>query len=133
MSEEKEGKGAVPEKKGGGMMKFIIMGVAALVLAGGGFFASQLLFSPKAADTALEEEAPKPEAAHGAAQGGEQGGAHGEGAAAPEKKTFTLETFVVNLSDPGGKRYLKTNIELEYLRGGDGGGTEAAGFPSSGI
>jgi len=27
---------------------------------------------------------------------------------------FSLESFVVNLSDPGGKRYLKTKIELEY-------------------
>ena len=27
---------------------------------------------------------------------------------------FPLDTFVVNLSDPGGKRYLKTKIELEF-------------------
>jgi len=27
---------------------------------------------------------------------------------------FSMESFVVNLSDPGGKRYLKTKIDLEY-------------------
>jgi len=121
VAEEKESKGAAPEKKGGGMMKFIIMGVAVLVLAGGGFFAYQMLFAPKA-DTALEEEASEPEpepeaAAHGGEPVAEKGGKHGGGAAESEKKTFTMETFVVNLSDPGGKRYLKTNIDLDYPAG----------------
>lgn len=30
---------------------------------------------------------------------------------------FALEPFVVNLNDPGGKRYLKTKIELEFING----------------
>jgi len=30
-------------------------------------------------------------------------------------QTFPLEVFVVNLSDPGGKRYLKTKMELEFV------------------
>ncbi len=31
---------------------------------------------------------------------------------------FPLEGFVVNLNDPGGKRYLKTKIELEFFQEG---------------
>jgi len=119
VSEEKDGKEKAQEKKGGSMMKFVIMGGAALVLAAGGFLASQLLFSPKTTEPALEEEAAEAEGEQGASEGGHgategKSGGHGETAAEPENKTFALESFVVNLSDPGGKRYLKTNIELEF-------------------
>lgn len=31
---------------------------------------------------------------------------------------FTLDSFVVNLNDPGGKRYLKIKIELEFFQTG---------------
>lgn len=41
----------------------------------------------------------------------------GNGEASPEASgelIYGMEAFVVNLNDPGGKRYLKTKINLEY-------------------
>lgn len=45
------------------------------------------------------------------------GAGAGNQAASPETDTsigFPMATFVTNLNDPGGKRYIKTKIELEY-------------------
>lgn len=38
----------------------------------------------------------------------------GKGARRAEIRKFTLESFVVNLADPGLRRYLRTKITLEY-------------------
>lgn len=95
MAEEKE------EKKGnkGSALKFLIIGLLVLLLAVVGLLAWQILGSSNGGpgetveidegDSALEEDT--------------------------LSQTYALETFVVNLNDPGGKRYLKTTIELEYL------------------
>jgi flagellar FliL protein len=83
----------------GSSMKIVIIVVLVLVLAGGGFLAWMFL--------------------GGAGNG--PGDTLEVGRSAPaledetQVKTYALETFVVNLNDPGGKRYLKTNIELEYF------------------
>jgi len=100
VAEEKVKDEEPKEGKKGSALKFIIIGVAVLVLAGGGFVAWQLFFTQKPEDSAsetvsLEDQDAKLEEAL--------------------SQTFTMETFVVNLNDPGGKRYLKTNIELEYV------------------
>ncbi len=41
-----------------------------------------------------------------------------KGATSAFGNIFPLENFVVNLNDPGGKRYLKTKIELEFFQEG---------------
>ena len=87
------------EEKKGSALKFIIIGVAVLILAGGGFVAWQLFFAQESGDTAQE-----------AIPSDDQVAEIDEAST----KAFALETFVVNLNDPGGKRYLKTNIALEY-------------------
>ncbi len=77
-------------KKSSKLKLFIILFVAILILGGGGFFAYIKFFKPP-----------------------------GEGEEAVSKKTgkqpvmHKLDTFLVNLSDPGGKRYLKLTMELE--------------------
>jgi flagellar FliL protein len=76
------------------LMLFIIIGVV-LVAAGGGFFAYTKFMAP---DPAVAEAA-----AEKARQEAEE--APGE--------MFELAPFVVNLSDPKGKRYLKVKITLE--------------------
>ena len=100
MAEKTAKEGEDKKEKKGSAMKFIVIGVAVLVLAGAGFIAWQLFFTSKT-DEAAKEAIPT----------GEQA----EKADESMSKTFTMETFVVNLNDPGGKRYLKTNIELEYM------------------
>ncbi len=98
MAEEK----AKEEKTGGkksSILKLIIIGVAVLVLVGAGFVGWKLLTT--APDQSTEE------ATASADQNAETEDAL--------SKNYALDTFVVNLNDPGGKRYLKTNIELEYL------------------
>ena len=96
MAEENE-KGDKPEEKKGSAMKLVLIAVAVLVLAGGGVVAWLLLSSPN------------PEAAS-AVSSTDQNAELDEA----QSLTFPMETFVVNLNDPGGKRYLKTNIALEY-------------------
>lgn len=94
MAEEKEEK----KENKGSALKFLIIGLLVLLLAVVGLLAWQILSSSGGAptdtveideaDTATEEDI--------------------------ISQTYALETFVVNLNDPGGKRYLKTTIELEY-------------------
>ncbi len=99
MAEENE-KGEEPKEKKGSTLMFVIIGATVLILAGGGFVAWQLLSAQKTGDVA-----------QGAASSGDRVEAIDEA----NTLNFPLETFVVNLNDPGGKRYLKTNIELEYV------------------
>jgi flagellar FliL protein len=83
-----------PEKKSK-LKLFIILGVALAVLGGGGFFAYTTFLAPKPAVEGAEAEATneKPKPVIG--------------------QMFVLDPFVVNLSDPKGKRYLKIRMELE--------------------
>lgn len=87
--------GGTPPKKS--KMMFIILGVAIVLLGGGGFFAYTKFIVPKPAiDGEAEEHIAK----------------------VVEKEPIAgemmmLEPFVVNLSDPAGKRYLKIIMGLE--------------------
>ncbi len=96
MAEENEKK--VDEKKGSSVNLIVII-LAVVVFLMAGFIAWVLLFSGgdemPAADVPAATTAAQKEKAMG--------------------HTFPMETFVVNLNDPGGKRYLKTKIELEYV------------------
>ena len=93
---EKEGK-----KKGGKLKLIIIIVVVLAVLGGGGFAAWKFFLQPKgpAAENATAEgEGHKAEAPAVAETGGQ---------------LVTLDAFVVNLSDPMGRRYLKTTLDVE--------------------
>lgn len=120
-------------KKKSGFLKWIILAVLLLVLSGGGYFAYLKFFvaspAPAPAEGAPAEGAPadghappaeepaKKDAGHGEAakEGGDAhgGGGDGHGKPAPAQSMVTVPTFVVNLSDPSGRRYLKLNMELE--------------------
>jgi flagellar FliL protein len=99
VAEENENDQEADEKKGS-PLKLIIIFVGVLVLIGGGLVGWLLLSAPSPDEAGLE------------AISTEEAAGETEDAMA---QTFPLETFVVNLNDPGGKRYLKTNIELEYV------------------
>jgi flagellar protein FliL len=88
------------EKKKGGKLKLIILALVVLgVLGGGGFAAWKFFLQPKAEDAA------------------ENATAEGAGEHKVEAETggqlVTLDSFVVNLSDPMGRRYLKTTLDVE--------------------
>ncbi|RJQ62791.1 MAG: flagellar basal body protein FliL [Desulfobacteraceae bacterium] len=79
--------------------KWILIGLAVLVIAGGGF-AGWILMGGGAETSA--EPAPGPEKTPK------------EPIETGVGKIFSMDPFVVNLNEPGGKRYLKSKIELEF-------------------
>ncbi|GAB7079491.1 flagellar basal body-associated FliL family protein [Megalodesulfovibrio paquesii] len=87
-------------KKKGGKLKWIIILVLLLVLGGGGYFAYTKFFAPQGSTT----DAPAQQA---------------EGQSAPteappgDTQVVTLPTFLVNLADPLGRRYLKMTLDVE--------------------
>jgi flagellar FliL protein len=95
MADEAEKDNETPEeepKKKSKMLLFGIIGIVLLLAGGGGFFAYTKFMKPK--QVVNKEELKKTQ----------------------EKKIgemFDLKPFVVNLSDPRGKRYLKIKITLE--------------------
>lgn len=84
-------------KKSSKIKLLIILLVVLIALGGGGFFAYVKFFKKSK-------------------EGGSEGGS---AKVETEKKTpdkvilHSLDTFIVNLADPGGKRYLKLTIQLE--------------------
>lgn len=89
-----------PKKKLSGKRKLVILlAVAVLVLGAGGFAAWKFLLSPAPAEDALAN-------ATGTNQTGQE-------APAAQSQLVTLEPFVVNLSDPMGRRYLKVTMDVE--------------------
>ncbi len=116
-------------KKKSGFLKWIILAILLLVLTGGGYFAYLKFFAaqpqapategaPPAEGALAPETAPEPEPAKTEAHGEAKGG-HGEGKAAPAESLVTIPTFVVNLADPSGRRYLKLAMDLEVKGPGE--------------
>ncbi len=90
-------------KKKGGMLKWIIILVLLLLLGGGGYFAyTQFLAGD---DNATEAEAPASENPNAVAEGELTG----------ESEIVPLPTFLVNLADPLGRRYLKMTLDVELV------------------
>lgn len=91
MSEPSEAPAAAPKKKKGKL--FMILGVVLVLLGGGGAAAYFTLLQPKPAEgeeAAVEHKEPKHDA----------------------KGIINFEPFVVNLADPGGRRFLRINVRL---------------------
>lgn len=99
-------KAQAPEKevkKKGGKLKLIILLVLVLaVLGGGGFAAWKFYLQPKMGGEATAEAPAEGEGQKAAAEAPASGG-----------QLVTLDSFVVNLSDPMGRRYLKTTMDVE--------------------
>jgi len=80
------------------MLMILLIGLlAAAIIGGGGFFYLKGKGSTSEKGTAAE---------------GTEGSAE-KATAGKNKVNFPLENFIVNLADPGGKRYLSTRIVLE--------------------
>lgn len=91
---EEEKQEAKPKNKGG-MLKWILLVVILLLLGGGGYFAYTTFF-------ANSDDASKEDAAQEEAEKGPQ-----------DTQLVTLPTFLVNLADPLGRRYLKLTMDVE--------------------
>lgn len=101
MAEKKAAAPEKAEKKKGGKLKLIIIALVVLgVLGGGGFAAWKFFLQPKAAEETAE---------NATAEGAEEHKAEAETGG----QLVTLDSFVVNLSDPMGRRYLKTTLDVE--------------------
>jgi len=95
---------APKEKKKGGKLKWIIIGVILLaVLGGGGWFAYTKFFAGPPAD----------QAETAAGEGGEKSAEVGEDGEPTDTQLVSLQSFVVNLADPLGRRYLKLTLDVE--------------------
>ncbi|UOD33808.1 flagellar basal body-associated FliL family protein [Deferribacteraceae bacterium V6Fe1] len=100
MAEEKEvTEQEQPKKKS--KFKLILIILIVLVLAGGGAAAYFLIFAKKPADTNAEQiaagTAPKKPKADASTIG----------------PLYSFDSFIVNLADPGGTRYLKVSMQAE--------------------
>lgn len=84
-------------KKKGGLLKWIIIAVVLIGLGVGGWFGYQMFFAAPSDETAAEESA----------------GDAGKPAENLEGQLVPLPTFLVNLADPLGRRYLKLGVEVE--------------------
>ena len=84
-----------PSQSCGGAMKWVIIAVVFVVVLGGGGAGAWFFFLRGAAET--EQVAPK-------------AGQQGIPLAGP---IVSLDSFIVNLADPKGKRYLKVKLDLE--------------------
>lgn len=95
----KKGEG---KKKGSKLKLIIILVITLAVLGGGGFAAWKFFLQPKGG-------------AHegGNATGQGEGNKTGEAQQPKGGQLVTLEPFVVNLSEPMGRRYLKATLDVE--------------------
>ena len=91
-----------PKKRGGKLKLIIILVVVLAVLGGGGFAAWKFFLQPKMAGDAASGNETQAESAPKAVEPAAAGG-----------QLVTLDSFVVNLSDPMGRRYLKTTMDVE--------------------
>jgi len=116
MAEAPEEQGTEEEEsgKGGGMKWIIIALVATLVLGGGGF--AVWWFVLRGDDKDKTVDVTKTEK-----KGDEKGEKKSEGGSkTPPSESIvspivSLKTFVLNLADPGGRRYLKVKLDLELV------------------
>lgn len=83
-------------KKKGGMLKWIIILVVLIVLGVGGYFGYTMFFAAPDEEAATEEQMET-----------------GDPLESLEGQLVPLPTFLVNLADPLGRRYLKLGLEVE--------------------
>lgn len=86
-------------KKKGGLLKWIIIAVVLIALGVGGYFGYTMFFASPDEEATAEEQAPE--------------GEGGQALEDLEGQLVPLPTFLVNLADPLGRRYLKLGVEVE--------------------
>ena len=108
------GEDAAPKKKG--KLKLIIMGVLVLaILGGGGFFGWKFFFGPKDGESAAvaQSEAELAEGGNGEAPVDKDGKPLLPPMAPAPQLIVTLDPFMTNLADAGGRRFLRVIVALD--------------------
>lgn len=98
---------AEPKKKSG-LAKWTILAAILLALGVAGWFAWDLYFKDKLLGGA-------PVADQAAAEQGQEGKPIGPAIATGKEQLVSLPTFIVNLADPLGRRYLKITLDVEVV------------------
>lgn len=101
--------GDAPKKKG--KLKWIIILLLLAVLGGGGYVAYTKFLAPPAEEAAEAGEGEKKDEHAKKDDHGKKGGEPAPVGSA----TVTLPTFLVNLADPLGRRYLKMTIDVAVV------------------
>lgn len=109
MVKEKEQPVDEPKKKSS-KLKWILLAVILLVVSGGGFFAYTKFFKATSAATGDAKEQP---AGAGLGEKKEEKKDDKKAEKPVETKPVSLPTFLVNLADPLGRRYIKLTIDVE--------------------
>ena len=109
------GEDAAPKKKG--KLKLIIMGVLVLaILGGGGFFGWKFFFGPKDGESAAVSQS-EAELAEGGGNGEAPVDKDGKPLLPPmapaPQLIVTLDPFMTNLADAGGRRFLRVIVALD--------------------
>ena len=104
MAEELENEVEEEGPSGKFPIKWVIVGITVLVLAGGGYVGWSMVQTDAKTPEVQEETSGDAASTSPVAVEPEVG------------QTFDLDPFVVNLNEPGGKRYLKAKIGLEFIR-----------------
>lgn len=109
---------AAPPKKGGKMKLIIIVVLALAIGVGGGIAAVKFMGGGSQPEASAENqapaasgEAPEKPAAAGEHGGGAEDGLEGLEPAGPQNIEF--KSFIVNLNDAGGKRFLKLVMSVD--------------------
>ncbi len=93
---EEEKEEETPSK--GFPLKWVIMAVVGLIVLGGGLFAAKIFFLTPGSEIEQEETPPK------------------EDKLDVIGAIYSMDTFIVNLADNSGERYLKITLELELSK-----------------
>lgn len=100
------------KEKKSGKGKLIIILLLLLALVGGGGFAAWKFILPGIMEEKADEAGGSAENA-GGKENGSGGAGDAKGAPAISTSTVTLPTFLVNLQDPVGRRFIKLNMDVE--------------------
>lgn len=116
----------VGPKKKKSKIKWIVLLLLLLILGGGGFFAYKTGMLGNFIPLLASEQAQTEDATAASGQPGGTSGKSALGNAQPVNSlTKTLPDFLVNLSDPLGRRYIKLTIDVEMSSSGVGAEVDA--------
>lgn len=103
------GENKVEKKKKGGLIKKVLIVVLVLLCVSSGAFAGYMFFQSNKGSTKSTSAVTQQQTAQSS-----QNKQSNSAQQIVSSKTYSLDEFLVNLSDEGGQRYLKTTVYVGY-------------------